>query len=309
MSSIEYDPLTGLPKKKTPGQPTAQPFALFGGGSQYDGPGGGNPGMAQSYSPLSYGGAGAGAAASKTGGMPDYKSLIAAALGPMTAQFGADAAADLGTRNQQLIRSLGQFGEEFDLGAANAAFGEGFVGESGLASLLPQANELARQTTGAGMSFKARSEKAHKDAVRQIRNALAARGALQSGELGHQLQEAQGQFDTGQYDARQQVQDFMSAVNAGYAQAQRARALQLAEAQRAEAARQAQLNPSVAPSYGSASAGIPRFGEVTAPPQANVAVDPLASLRTAIGQSDQGTIATAEEQARRARRGIIGSPR
>lgn len=239
--AVEYDPVTGLPKKA---KAANQPPALATGQTLQDQIAASlaaNPqGTFGPSSGVNYAGA---QPQATTPGMPDYKALIAAALGPLTAQYGADDAADMATRNQQLIRALGQFGQQFDLEGANTAFGADFVNSSGLADVLPQANALAQQTTDAGMSFQARAAKAHKDTVRQIKNALAARGLLQSGETGHQLQEQQTQFDTGQYDARAQVQDYMAAVNQGYTQAVRARQVALAEAQRVEAARQAQLNP------------------------------------------------------------------
>lgn len=268
--TAEIDPLTGLPKKKKQAGAGGRvgPVAMFNQADidaslAVNPQGGFGPSGGVDYS-----------MGAKAPGMPDYAALIKAALGPMTAQFGADSAADLGTRNQQLIRALGQFGEQFDLTGANKAFGESFVGESGLGELLPQANALAQQTTDAGMSFTARSTKAHKDSVRAIKNALAARGALRSGEAGYQLQEAQGAFDTGQYDARQQVQDFMGAVNQGYAQAQRERQMQMAAAQREEAGRQAALNPGIAnPPGGSFSSLVGGAGTPGLPPrpQANTA--------------------------------------
>lgn len=243
---VEVDPLTGLPKKKkqaspfrpgtmnlTPGQGLAQSNQIAAGFS---------PNLATAQ----YGGMPSGLPGASGGApsnQPDYKALIQAALGPLSAQLGAEGVADLTGRNNQFVRALGQFGEQFDLGQANQAFGPEFVGEAGLGELLPQANALAAQTTGAGVSYQARASKARKDAVRQIRNILASRGLLRSGELGYQLQEQQTAFDTGQYDARQQLQDYLTAVNQGYVEAQRQRALALDAATREEAARQAALNP------------------------------------------------------------------
>ena len=59
---------------------------------------------------------------------------------------------------------------------------------------------------------------------RAIKNALAARGALRSGEAGFQLGEEQQRFATAQYDARQQLVDLLAGIEAGYANAQRQRA-------------------------------------------------------------------------------------
>lgn len=229
---VPIDPATGMPrttKKRTAARPGVDPSLAANSDA-----------LNQQYGLGAYKPFGAG------GSTPDYKALIQQALAPFQAQLGAEGVSDLTSRDNQFIRTLGQFGQQFDTASANQAFGEDFFNSAGLGEVLPQANKLAQQTTDAGLSYTARSTKALQDRIRQIKNGLAARGALRSGELGYQLQEAQTGYDTGQYDAAQQVQDFLGAINRGYTEGVRARQAQIAAAQREEAGRQAQLNPAIA---------------------------------------------------------------
>jgi hypothetical protein len=92
------------------------------------------------------------------------------------------------------------------------------------------ARPLAEANTASGMSIVARMEKLRKDNVRAIKNALAAKGALRSGETGFQLGEEQQRYSTAQYDSRAQLVDLLAGIEAGYANAQRQRAGQQAAA-------------------------------------------------------------------------------
>jgi hypothetical protein len=86
------------------------------------------------------------------------------------------------------------------------------------------AKPLAEANTASGMSIVARMEKLRKDNVRAIKNALASRGALRSGEAGYQLGEEQQRYSTAQYDARQQLVDLLAGIEAGVAAGARQRA-------------------------------------------------------------------------------------
>lgn len=228
----DFNPYTGLRtnRKKQPftGSFTGSLGTLPPGQSFQGGLGGGG----QTLDPINL-----------PGFTPDYKSLITQALGPLTAQLGAEGSADLAGRNSALIRGLTQFGEQFDPSGAQAAFGQDFYNQAGLGDILPQANALAAENTKAGFSVAARQKSAFERSVQQIRDALAARGLLRSGATGVALQGAQKEFETGQYDARQQLADYAASVQQGYVAAQRQRAAQLEAAQREEAERQARLNP------------------------------------------------------------------
>lgn len=228
---VPLDPRTGLPTSRK------QPFRGSFTGSLGSLPpgqsfGGGYGGGQTPYGPINL-----------PASTHDYKSLIQQALGPLSAQLTAEGSADVAGRNAGLIRGLTQFGEQFDPSGAQAAFGEDFYKQAGLADLLPQANQLAAQNTQAGFSVSARQRSAFDRSVQQIQDALAARGMLRSGATGIALQGAQKEYDAGQYDARQQLADYFSSVQQGYVAGQRARQSQLDEAQRSEAGRQAQLNP------------------------------------------------------------------
>lgn len=251
---VSVDPLTGLPRAGRKKQPweIALGARSTGLNQRY------RLGAFDAFAPTGGGGSSGGGGGSGgqpytiPGHTPDYKSLIEAALGPLQAQLDAEGVQDLNARNSQLVRALGQFGQQFDTAGARQAFGNDFFQQAGLEDLLPQANQLARQTTDAGVSFMARAGREHQQQVQRIQDALAARGLHKSGALGIALQDQQRQFDTGQYDARLQVQDFLSSVVQGYVQEQRRRAAVLDAARREEAPRQAALNPAT----GSVTVGI-----------------------------------------------------
>ena len=229
-----YDPRTGMPRKKIrgtlyPGQPVtglAGPAGGPGGGQIPGGLFGGGPGSITT-----------------PGYTPDYKSLIEQALAPLNAQLGAEGSADASTRNAQLIRGIGQFGEQFDPKAALDAFGKDFYSQAGLEGLLPQANTLAAENTKAGFSVSSKLKTALERSVQQIQNALAARGLLRSGAYGTALEGANQEFRQGQYDARQSLTDYLTSAQQGYVAGERARQEKLLAAGREEAPRQAQLNP------------------------------------------------------------------
>ncbi|MCR4338324.1 MAG: hypothetical protein NUW01_00395 [Gemmatimonadaceae bacterium] len=233
-----YDSLTGMPTKKKQPWQTALGQRSTGLNQQY--------GLGQYASPSGGGGLGGGqqlGPINLPGFTPDYKSLISQALGPLSAQLTAEGSADVASRNAGLIRGMAQFGEQFDPAGAQAAFGQDFYNQAGMGDILGQANALAAENTKAGFSVKARQQSAFEKSVQQIRDALASRGMLRSGATGIALQGAQKEFDTGSYDARMQLSDYMSGVQQGLVNAQRQRAGQLEAAQREEAERQARLNP------------------------------------------------------------------
>jgi hypothetical protein len=116
-------------------------------------------------------------------------------------------------------RGLIQFGEVPALEGLDLTLaGPEFARIAGLARPLAEAN------TAAGLSVTARMEKLRQQNVRALKNALAARGALRSGETGYQLGEEQQRFTQAQYDARQQLVDFLGGIQAGLAAAKRQQA-------------------------------------------------------------------------------------
>jgi hypothetical protein len=128
----------------------------------------------------------------------------------------------------------------------------------------PQTRELAAKNTAAGFSTVARLQKANKDAVRGIKNYLASRGALRSGELGYQLGEENQRYAVGQYDARSQLVDYLSGISSALANAQRQRSMQQAQgAADAYGRNQGNAPPPAAPAPAPAAPATP---ETTAPP-------------------------------------------
>jgi hypothetical protein len=133
---------------------------------------------------------------------------------PFWKQFNADLSAqgiaDEAGAKAQTQRAIIQFGEAPTNLTGQAA---SWIDDT--------TRQLASQNTTAGTSQLARINKFNTDQIRSIRNALAARGALRSGELGHQLGENQQQYTNAQYDQRTALTDSLSGIQAGYAAAQR----------------------------------------------------------------------------------------
>jgi hypothetical protein len=156
------------------------------------------------------GGGGAGGAASSV-------------FDPLLAQLKSDLAAqgvsDLASRDSAIKRAIGLFGDpNLNLGEAGKTLGFDLG-----AIIDPQTQQIAQQSYQSGVGTQARIDKANKDALRQIKNALAARGALRSGELGHQLKEQEGRYTNAQFDARQALLDMLSGYQKGYLEGERLR--------------------------------------------------------------------------------------
>lgn len=116
-------------------------------------------------------------------------------------------------------RAIGQFGLVPDFNNVDTSL----LGPDFQQDVTPETLGLAQQNTAAGLSTAARITQAHQDAIRQIKNALAARGALRSGEAGFQLGREQQNFTQGTYDANQKLLDYLAGVAQAYAEAERQR--------------------------------------------------------------------------------------
>jgi hypothetical protein len=219
------DPLTGLPRQKKPAAQKPPSFQAAGGFGGSLPPGSLNPGGSPSWP---------GGQPPLPSNMPDYAGLIR--NDPLYQQLqkdlGAQGIQDAAARAAQTQRALVLFGQvpQFDgLSGVNPDWLNQDVND--------QTRQLAEQNTQAGLSLAARQSKAFNDQVRQIRNSLAARGALRSGEAGHQFQEAQHGFDQAKFDATQELIDFISGLQAGFAQSERGRQGQLSQGAEAAAGR------------------------------------------------------------------------
>ena len=100
---------------------------------------------------------------------------------------------------------------------------------------------LANQNTTAGLSQTARMQHEHEANMRRIADLLAARGILQSGELGYQVGEEGLQYKQLQYGAMRSLLDYINQANTGFAQSERDRQLGLFNAQRDAALRQQEM--------------------------------------------------------------------
>ncbi len=140
------------------------------------------------------------------------------------ADLGAQGAADAATLKAQRQRALIQFGE-----VPNFADAAGLLGANFSADIGGNTADLAKKNTTAGLSTVARINQHNTDLINGIRNNLAARGGLRSGETGYKLGRENTDYTRAQYDARQKLVDYLAGANAAYVAAQRARELQLAQ--------------------------------------------------------------------------------
>lgn len=210
-----FDPATGMPRRQATG-------AAYPGVPQFNAAGAtGATGGGTGYNAT---GAVGGATAP---GAVDYAAILRS--DPLFLQSQADLAAGsfadragLKAGRQKAIINFGEWRPDFgDL--------QGDID--------PATQQLAQQNTAAGLSTRARLDKALKDNLRIVRSMLAARGALQSGELGHQLGEEDLRFRTAEYDSRRQLSEYLAGMASVFAQAEQQRAYQRSAAAAAAAGR------------------------------------------------------------------------
>lgn len=174
------------------------------------------------------------------GGLPDYGGLITSdpiyqqTLGKVNAMSAEDAA----TRAAAIRRFLVQYGQVPDF----ASLGLGSTDLGYLNSDVNQSTrDLANQNTQGGTSIYARLQQAHTDAIRNIKNALAARGMLGSGETGWQLGKEDQSYKNNSFDAQNSLLDNVLGAITSYTQAGRQEQQMLIDALQAAAMRQMQM--------------------------------------------------------------------
>lgn len=91
------------------------------------------------------------------------------------------------------------------------------------------------------MSTQFRLDQAHGDAIRNIKNALASRGLIRSGEAGFQLGRENQAYGQANYDASQKWLDYIAGVQSAFASGEQQRATTLAQSASQAATRQAGL--------------------------------------------------------------------
>lgn len=218
--TLYIDPRTGLPTRQKP------PSNATLGGEPKNQPPFTNPvGRAPTTPSATVGQFDYQQTATIPGYTPDYASLIA--NDPTYLQLQKDLAAqgvsDAASRNASINRALVGFGEVPDLNAASQQLG--ITGLSGYVD--PATAGLAAKNQ---YSTEANLARAHTDAIRSLRQNLAARHALQSGELGFQLQHENTAYGQAQNDATQKLLDYLGGVQSAFVQAERARQMQLMQA-------------------------------------------------------------------------------
>ncbi len=133
----------------------------------------------------------------------------------------AQSVSDKASRDAAIQRSFINFGlGNFDLSKAAATTG---IGD--LASVLdPTTLQVAANNK---FSVQKRLEQSLADQKQADRVQLRQRGAVRSGEAGYAAQNTQRAYDTNEYDATQKLLDYLSGAQQGFAQAERARQMQM----------------------------------------------------------------------------------
>ena len=147
---------------------------------------------------------------------PDWASLIQNDPGFLQDQstLSASGIANASQRDALMQTALVNFGGNVDMNAVAKTLG---VDPSSLSNLDPATVQaLAHQNDVAGTSTQSRLDAANTLATRGIKNALNARGLLNSGETGYQLGQQQQSYTQAQYDARQKLTDYMTQYQQGY---------------------------------------------------------------------------------------------
>lgn len=201
-----------------------------------------NPQVAPGSTNPDPGASGAAGSINVGGYTPDWKSLIEGDAGLIDAKsaLAAGGVQDLAQRNAAIQRALVQFGKVPDLGSLAKSLGMSQADIQDAAG--PDVQKLAQENTDAGLSTEARLAQANQDAVRQITNSLNARGILNSGETGFQLDRQNTANRQGEYDANQKLLDYLQQYQQGYVSAQQAKEQSLAQAYSDAANRQYNLN-------------------------------------------------------------------
>lgn len=159
---------------------------------------------------------GSGGGSGSGGGATDYAALIAADPIFQQAQqfYNASLISDASQRNSAAQRALIAFG----LVPSADQLGTGFDWLS--QALNPQTQTLAQQNTQNGLSIEARLGQAHDQATMALRNSLAARGALSSGDANYRLNLNEQGYAQSQQDALNKLLDSLSGYQSSYLGAQ-----------------------------------------------------------------------------------------
>lgn len=228
---MNYDPLSGLPTKKKklslgpgPAEPKSPLLGGYGGAplaTPTSAPG--DP-IAAPIGPTS-GGSPVGPA--PVASPKDLEAILQS--DPLYKQAQADIQAarvtDQASRTAARQRALVLYGDVPDF--SQAAGSLGLVGNDIGGDITDTVRGLANTNSQAGLSTLSRLKQANGDAVKQIQDQLTARGILSSGETGYQLGRQDLSMRTANYDALQQLLDYLGGIQNDYLTNENARQQQL----------------------------------------------------------------------------------
>lgn len=145
----------------------------------------------------------------------------------LQAQLAAQAVANDTTRNQAITTGIGRSGYTIDPGVlSQLGIDPGSPSGQSILNTLQGANPLAEANNRAGLSTKARYEQQNKEAIRNLMNALGARGLARSGQTGHELQQQDQTFRQQNADSLSSLIDYFSGAQSAYTQAEQGRQAQ-----------------------------------------------------------------------------------
>ena len=159
-------------------------------------------------------------------GTPDPSSWVESILGPLRAELAGESAQDYASAKAGIQRALVQGGFTFDPKQVSHTLGFG-IPKSFFDN---RTQQLINEGNTAGLSQNFRINQANDDARRAIINNLAARGIVRGGSTGYQLGRQNTAYTQAQYGARQHILDAIASTWSQYLQAERQRAMQLAQA-------------------------------------------------------------------------------
>ena len=161
---------------------------------------------------------------------PDYNSLLQndPAFSVLKQTISAQQTQDAAQRQQAINQALIQYGTVPDFSHAAGQIG---LSSAALQQLMgdidPHTAALAQQNTAAGLSTEAQLQHQQQNAIRALRNNLAARGGLSSGEDAYQTNEQDLAYNQAQNQALQSLLAAINGYNQSYTTAQQQEQQQL----------------------------------------------------------------------------------
>jgi hypothetical protein len=145
--------------------------------------------------------------------LPDFNALLAndPGLAQLRADLAAQGISDQAGAKAASQRAFVQFGEvPNDLSSQEL----GVVPTDYASYATPDVTAAAK---GNQFSTQARLLLAHQQALQSLRGNLASRGLLHSGEYGYQMNKEQNLYNTGEYDSRAKLVDFLAGIQSALA--------------------------------------------------------------------------------------------